>query len=112
MKVGTKNKPLIAHLAILGSCIGWGLMAPICKDAMLHGVDAVTMVTFRVTGACLLFWIASCFAPKEVDGRSEHHIAYQREHRNNHDAYLCHAVVSTHTEGAHYWQEGAGRVWL
>ena len=35
MKVGTKNKPLIAHLAILGSCIGWGLMTPICKDAML-----------------------------------------------------------------------------
>jgi len=66
MNAGTKNKPLIAHLAILGSCIGWGLMAPICKDAMLHGVDAVTMVTFRVTGACLLFWIASCFAPKEV----------------------------------------------
>lgn len=66
MNAGRKNKPLIAHLAILGSCIGWGLMAPICKDAMLHGVDAVTMVTFRVTGACLLFWIASCFAPKEV----------------------------------------------
>lgn len=66
MNAGTKNKPLIAHLAILGSCIGWGLMAPICKDAMLHGIDAVTMVTFRVTGACLLFWIASCFAPKEV----------------------------------------------
>ena len=32
---------------------------------MLHGFDGITMVSFRVAGACLLFWIASLFAPKE-----------------------------------------------
>jgi len=40
-------------------------MAPVGKDAMTHGFDGITMVTFRVVGACLLFWIASIFAPKE-----------------------------------------------
>ena len=59
------NRALIAHLAMFGACAGWGLMSPVGKDAMLHGFDGISMVTFRVAGACLLFWIASLFAPKE-----------------------------------------------
>lgn len=50
---------------MFGACAGWGLMAPIGKDAMTHGFDGITMVTFRVVGACLLFWLASLFAKKE-----------------------------------------------
>ncbi len=50
---------------MFGACAGWGLMSPVGKDAMLHGFDGITMVTFRVAGACLLFWIASLFTPKE-----------------------------------------------
>lgn len=60
-----QNRALIAHLSMFGACAGWGLMAPIGKDAMTHGIDGVTMVTFRVAGACILFWIASLFAKKE-----------------------------------------------
>jgi drug/metabolite transporter (DMT)-like permease len=59
------NKALIAHLSMFGACAGWGLMAPLGKDAMTHGFDGITLVTFRVAGACLLFWLASLFAPKE-----------------------------------------------
>ena len=59
------DRPLVAHLSMFGACAGWGLMAPIGKDAMTHGVDGITLVTFRVVGACLLFWLASLFAPKE-----------------------------------------------
>lgn len=59
------NHALIAHLAMFGACAGWGLMSPVGKDAMMHGFDGISMVTFRVVGACLLFWIASLFAPKE-----------------------------------------------
>ena len=59
------NKALIAHLSMFGACAGWGLMAPIGKDAMTHGFDGITMVTFRVVGACVLFLIASLFAKKE-----------------------------------------------
>ncbi len=50
---------------MFGACAGWGLMAPVGKDAMTHGIDGITMVTFRVVGACLLFWIASLVASKE-----------------------------------------------
>ena len=59
------NKALIAHLSMFGACAGWGLMAPVGKDAMMNGFDGMTLVTFRVVGACVLFWIASLFAPKE-----------------------------------------------
>ena len=54
-----KNRPLIAHLSMFGACAIWGLMAPLGKDAMTHGVDGITMVTFRVVGGCLLFWFSS-----------------------------------------------------
>jgi drug/metabolite transporter (DMT)-like permease len=43
----------------------WGLMAPLTKDAMLCGVDGISIVTLRVLGACTLFWIASLFMPSE-----------------------------------------------
>ncbi|MBR1687251.1 MAG: DMT family transporter [Prevotella sp.] len=59
------NRALIAHLCMFGACAGWGLMAPVGKDAMTHGFDGLSVVTFRVAGACLLFWLASLFAPRE-----------------------------------------------
>ena len=43
------------------ACAFWGLMAPLGKDAMTHGLDGMTMVTFRVCGAAALFWMASLF---------------------------------------------------
>lgn len=54
-----------AHLSILGAEVIWGLMAPIGKDAMLHGFDGMSVVSFRVVGAALLFWIGSLFMPRE-----------------------------------------------
>jgi len=60
-----ENKALIAHLSMFGACAGWGLMAPVGKDAMENGFDGLSMVTFRVVGACVLFLIASLFAKKE-----------------------------------------------
>ena len=60
-----ENKALTAHLSMFGACAGWGLMAPVGKEALTHGFDGLTMVTFRVAGACLLFWMASLFAKKE-----------------------------------------------
>lgn len=39
----------------------WGLMAPIGKDAMMHGITGLDMVFFRVAGAAVSFWIASLF---------------------------------------------------
>lgn len=56
-----QNKPLIAHLSMFGACAFWGLMAPLGKDAMTHGVTGIDMVTFRVVGGCILFWLTSLF---------------------------------------------------
>jgi drug/metabolite transporter (DMT)-like permease len=63
------NKPLQAHLSLLSAEIFWGLLAPIGKDAMLHGIDNITLVSFRVTGAALLFWIASLFVKERMPWR-------------------------------------------
>lgn len=55
------NKPLKAHLSMFTACAIWGLMAPVGKDAMLHGIDGISMVSFRVAGGALLFWLlATC----------------------------------------------------
>ncbi len=47
------------------ACAFWGLMAPVGKDAMTHGLDGLTMVSFRVAGGAVLFWLTSLVAPKE-----------------------------------------------
>lgn len=46
-----------------GTC--WGLMAPIGKDAMLNGIDGIDLVSFRILGGALLFWLTSLFTKKE-----------------------------------------------
>lgn len=58
-----RNKPLFAHLCMFTACAIWGLMAPVGKDAMNHGIDGISMVSFRVGGGRLLFWLASLFSP-------------------------------------------------
>lgn len=65
------KKALIAHLCMFGACAGWGLMAPLGKDAMTHGITGIDMVTFRVTGAAVLFWITSFFVKKEHVARRD-----------------------------------------
>lgn len=59
------NRLLIAHLSIFMACAFWGLMAPLGKDAMTHGITGLDMVSFRVAGGALLFWITSLFTKKE-----------------------------------------------
>ena len=59
------KKTITAHLCLFLSGAFLGLMAPIGKDAMTHGITGIDMVTFRVCGACLLFWITSLFVKRE-----------------------------------------------
>ncbi len=56
---------LLSHACMLLACATWGLMSPLGKHAMLHGVPGLEMVTFRVAGGALCFWIASAFVPQE-----------------------------------------------
>lgn len=59
------TRPLIAHLSMFFACAFWGLMAPLGKDAMTHGITGIDMVTFRVCGAAVLFWLTSFFTKRE-----------------------------------------------
>lgn len=59
------KRPLIAHLCMFCAGAFWGLMAPVGKDAMLHGIDGIDLVSFRVLGGAILFWLTSFFTEKE-----------------------------------------------
>lgn len=74
------NAPLWAHLSLAGAAACWGLMSPLGKDAMQSGIDGITLVSLRVLGGAILFWLASLFAPRE-------HIPFK------HIALLCLAAV-------------------
>lgn len=64
------NAPLRAHLSMFTAEAIWGFMAPIAKDAMNAGFDGISVVSFRVVGAALLFWLASLIGPREhIPGR-------------------------------------------
>lgn len=57
-------------MSMFMACAFWGLMAPLGKDAMTHGIDGIDMVTFRVTGGALLFWLTALFIkPEHVPAR-------------------------------------------
>jgi drug/metabolite transporter (DMT)-like permease len=58
------DKRISGHLYALTANVLWGLMAPIGKSA-LQEFSAVSVTTFRMTGAAIAFWILSAFMPKE-----------------------------------------------
>lgn len=60
------NGNLKGHLCMALACIMWGLMAPIGKDAMTHGLNGIEMVTFRAVGGAICFWITSLFVERET----------------------------------------------
>lgn len=70
-------RPLIAHLSMFGACAIWGLMAPLGKDAMTHGLDGITMVSMRVFGGMMLFWLTSLiitFRTKRLTQATREHV--------------------------------------
>lgn len=65
------TKQATAHLCMFLACVFWGLMSPIGKEAMTHGIGGIDMVFFRVCGAAALFWTASLFMPRERVSRRD-----------------------------------------
>ena len=64
---------LNGHSSMLGANVMWGLMSPVAKFVMVGGAVTPLVVTdLRITGAMVLFWIASFFqkpervAPKDL----------------------------------------------
>ncbi|MGI6231618.1 MAG: DMT family transporter [Prevotella sp.] len=61
----TNRIPLLSHLSMFTAEVFWGFMAPITKDAIMGGVDSISIVSFRVSGAALLFWVSSLFVKSQ-----------------------------------------------
>lgn len=54
------------HLAMLFANMAWGLMAPLSKSIMMFGsIGFLSLVSFRLGGAAIAFWIASFFVKRE-----------------------------------------------
>ena len=126
------NKPLLAHLCLFGSGAFWGLMAPVGKDAMTHGIEASTWYhsafwrshpllahfTLHPQGAHpynrhhQVGWsrtLRTGIQPVLLHHRTEHHLAQQFEHHDYIDAYLRHDSVVPHPPRAHHLEEGGWR---
>lgn len=57
---------------MLGANCMWGLMSPISKFVMMAGVVSPLVVTdMRITGAMILFWVASFFQKPEHVGHKD-----------------------------------------
>ena len=57
---------LKGHGSMLGANVMWGLMSPMAKFVMVGGAVSPLVVTdLRITGAMVLFWIASFFQKPE-----------------------------------------------
>ena len=50
---------LLAHICMLLAEMCWGIMAPLGKDAMTHGITGIDMVVFRTIGGAICFWLTS-----------------------------------------------------
>ena len=63
---------LKGHLSMLGANCMWGVMSPISKFVMMAGVVSPLVVTdMRITGAMILFWVASFFQKPEHVGHKD-----------------------------------------
>ena len=61
----TKNKILLAHLALFGANLIYAFNYGYAKDVMDGGyVPPFTFILFRAVGATFLFWVTSIFSMK------------------------------------------------
>ena len=55
-----KPEILKGHVAMLTANVLWGCMSPSSKIVLSSGlVNAISLTTFRMLGAAIVFWIAS-----------------------------------------------------
>lgn len=59
------EKTIPAHAAMLMAGAMWGLAAPVGKVGMSHGMNGLQLVSLRIAGASLCFWLISLFMKSE-----------------------------------------------
>lgn len=66
------NKLYLRHVSIFLACVCWGLMAPLAKDAMQVDFTGTDLVSFRVAGGALCFWLTSAIL--SLCGKKQEHV--------------------------------------
>lgn len=65
------RKLLLAHLALLGANLIFGVNYIVAKGIMPDYLEPRAIIFLRVTGASLVFWIAGLFSPREKNRRKD-----------------------------------------
>lgn len=69
----TKKQQRTGHLALLGSNVMWGVMAPISKFVLAGGLISSALLTdLRIFAGTVLFWLASMFIKAEKVDRKDY----------------------------------------
>lgn len=71
--MSTSKQQRTGHLALFGSNVMWGVMAPISKFVLAGGiVTSAALTDIRIFGGTLLFWLASLFFKAEKVERKDY----------------------------------------
>lgn len=71
--MSTIKQQRTGHVALLGSNVMWGVMAPISKFVLAGGIiTSAALTDIRIYGGTLLFWIASFFFGSENVDRKDY----------------------------------------
>jgi drug/metabolite transporter (DMT)-like permease len=59
------KKVIRGHLAIIATNIMFGLNTPVSKNVLQEYLSPHSLTFFRMTGACIVFWVVSLFVKQE-----------------------------------------------
>lgn len=68
---GLTKKILLAHLAVIGANVIYGINYVVAKGIMPDFMQPRVIILFRVTGATIVFWIVSAFYEKQSISRMD-----------------------------------------
>lgn len=64
-----KKEIIAGHTSMFLANISWGLMSPLSKGVLILGtISSFSLISFRVGGAAIAFWVASLFIKREKVG--------------------------------------------
>lgn len=61
----SQDKTLLAHVSILLLMVAFGFFAPFLADIYRAGIAGMQMVTLRIVGATVVFWLAAPFCKRQ-----------------------------------------------
>jgi drug/metabolite transporter (DMT)-like permease len=66
------NKLLLAHLAVFGANVIYGINYVVAKGIMPDFLQPRVVILFRISGATIIFWLISLFYPKTIISKKDY----------------------------------------